>query len=391
VNLTVNVQIPYMPITSNGKEPNLREFLHDLREVIEKAARKCQRVNRPGPPSKTGILPCLPKGRPNDEQKARYAADLEEFAARLKEINSRLDFKSSARGWCYILENEHQLSKGDFDKAEVLITDCRKNGLLPVDFTAEDESRAADNLEILDDPDPAQHASKLARGLNQWNQYIPVSFWDFQPVYIQMIVEKIDLKSLFNPICQEYHVPIINSRGWSDLNSRAKLMRRFHEHENKGRMPFLLTCGDLDPVGLHITDLYRKHLEELASAVGWSPRNLTIIRFGLNADFIERHDLTWIDGLKTSSGMDLADRNHKQNKADYVQQYIAQFGARKVEANALVVRAQAGRRLCREAIEEHLDMSGIARYHTSLTMHRGRAKDAMPQAVQEVLDELRRT
>jgi hypothetical protein len=391
VNLTINVQIPYMPITSNGKEPDLRAFLIDLREVVEKAASKCQRVNRTGPAERSGILPSLSKGRPNDEKKARYAAELADFAARLKEINSRLDFKSSSRGWCYILENEHQLSKGDFAKAEGLIADCRKNGLLPIDFTAEDGARAADNLEMLDDPDAAQHAANLARGLGQWNRYAPVSFWDFQPVYIQMVVEKIDLKSLFNPICQEYRVPIINSRGWSDLNLRAGLMRRFQEHERKGQKPVLLTCGDHDPVGLLITEQYRTKLEELETALGWSPQGLMIERFGLNSDFIETHGLTWIDGLKTGSGMDLADANHKQHNADFVQEYIAQFGARKVEANALVVRAQAGRLLCREAIEKYLDMSGIARYHESLVMHRRRAQAAMPQAVQEMLEELWRT
>ena len=51
-----------------------------------------------------------------------------------------LDFAVSARGWCYILE-EHGLAKGDFDKAEAVINDARKAGLLPIDICAEDESR----------------------------------------------------------------------------------------------------------------------------------------------------------------------------------------------------------------------------------------------------------
>ena len=52
-------------------------------------------------------------------------------------------------------------------------------------------------------------------------------------------------------------------------------------------------------------------------------------------DFIERHGLTWIDGLVTSSGQDLASSRHKDHKAAYVQDYLSQFGARKCEANAL--------------------------------------------------------
>jgi hypothetical protein len=37
-----------------------------------------------------------------------------------------------------------------------------------------------------------------------------------------------------------------------------------------------------------------------------------------------------------------------------VQDYLARFGARKVEANALVVRPEAGRRLCLEAVRRYV-------------------------------------
>src|SRR5262249_11238409 len=76
---------------------------------------------------------------------AQYERELEALCRRLTEIDSGLDFKVSARGWAYILE-EHGLTKGDFDAAERLITDCRKRGLLPVDFCAEDEGRGVDHL-----------------------------------------------------------------------------------------------------------------------------------------------------------------------------------------------------------------------------------------------------
>jgi hypothetical protein len=313
---------------------------------------------------------------------------MERFASLLKEIRSRVDFSPSARGWCYILENEKGLAKGDFDKAQALITECRKNGLLPVDFTSEDEARAADNLEECDNRSPEEYAMAMAGSLHQWDHYSPGSFWDNQPVYIQMVVEKIDLKSLFLSVCQQYHVPIINSRGWSDLNLRANLMRRFQEHEKKGRKPILLCCGDHDPVGLQIPNLLPKHLKELEPAVGWSPDNLTIERFGLNFDFIEEHNLTWIDGLQTASGKDLGDPNHRQHHADFVQEYIAKYGERKVEANALVVRPEAGRQLCRNAIEKYLNMAAIAAYEQSLVEQRQWVRAEMPEAIKRVLKEM---
>jgi hypothetical protein len=45
VELVLNVQIPHMPITSNGKEPNLRLIVSNIHHVICLAAKRCQRAN----------------------------------------------------------------------------------------------------------------------------------------------------------------------------------------------------------------------------------------------------------------------------------------------------------------------------------------------------------
>jgi hypothetical protein len=45
VDITLNIQIPFMPITTDGKEPNLYLFFASISQVIEKAARSCQRAN----------------------------------------------------------------------------------------------------------------------------------------------------------------------------------------------------------------------------------------------------------------------------------------------------------------------------------------------------------
>ena len=85
------------------------------------------------------------------------------------------------------------------------------------------------------------------------------------------------------------------------------MMRRFKYWESRGKICVLLLCGDHDPGGLHITDKMRKNLSVLSGAVGWTPENLIVIRFGLNADFIDANGLTWIDNLETSSGGQLDD------------------------------------------------------------------------------------
>jgi hypothetical protein len=151
-------------------------------------------------------------------------------------------------------------------------------------------------------------------------------------------------------------------------------MRRFAHWETRGKQCILLHCGDHDPGGLHISDFLRANFEELAEAVGWHPRNLIIDRFGLNADFIQAQGLTWIDNLETSSGGRLDDQRHPDHQKPYVQSYLRRFGARKVEANALVIRPQAGRDLCRRAILRYVSQSAVTRYERDLVSLRDAAQ-----------------
>jgi hypothetical protein len=80
-------------------------------------------------------------------------------------------------------------------------------------------------------------------------------------------VEKLDLRSLFEPVCEEFRLPLTNLKGWGDLNSRARIMRHFAEHEAAGRQCVLLLCGDHDPGGLHITDSTR----QMTKLMRWHP------------------------------------------------------------------------------------------------------------------------
>jgi len=50
VSIVINVITPYMPITTDGKEPDLRRFLDPLHKVIGSAAKKAKRMNASGDP-----------------------------------------------------------------------------------------------------------------------------------------------------------------------------------------------------------------------------------------------------------------------------------------------------------------------------------------------------
>ena len=307
--------------------------------------------------------------------------------AKDQEIRAQ-DFSVGRRGWCYLMENERMITKGEFDRAEKLITDCRKNGKLPFYICAEDESRAADYVEQLDQDDTTQEAAdwldSLLTAHERWN---PESFWDHQDYDIEMLTEKLDLKSLFAVVCRKYHIPLANMKGWSDLNLRGRMAERFAEMERRGKQCVLLVCGDHDPGGLHITDKLLKNFEQISKATGWTPDNLTVSRFGLNYDFIEANGLTWIDNLETSSGLELDDPDHADRWKVYVDGYIEQFGVRKVEANALVIRPVEGRQLAERAILEFLNKAGIKRYNAELTARR----EELRQEIRKQLRRIKRT
>jgi hypothetical protein len=336
------------------------------------------------------FLPRMPRGRPTEATRAKYALDLREFCGLMLEIFRGMDFRVGVRGWCYILER-HGLLKGEFAECEKLITDCRKSGDLPLDICDEDASRKTICLEEIDsEDDPERQAENwydwlLNYAHEKWN---PVSFWQDLNIYIEIAVEKLDLRNLFEPVCRELHVPITNFKGWYDVNQRAAMMRRFKKHEAEGRRCFLLTCTDHDPGGLIIHEFIRKNFEEMAHAysdaegpIDWDPKNLKIIRFGLNKDFIDRHNLTWIENLETSSGKRLDDPNHADHNKDYVQNYIREFGVRKCEANALVVIPEIGRQLVRDAIMQHLPPHALRWYDNKLT----KVRDLLQKAIRKLL------
>jgi hypothetical protein len=253
------------------------------------------------------------QGKVTAEVQAERDADLKDWCARLLLIKPRLDFDPGLRGWCYVME-EYGLDKSGFDWAQSLITRCRKNGMLPLDFTSEGAGREFINIEKLD-ADPEEQAKRIVNYVDGAHlTYTPLSFWEFQETYVEMLVEKVGLRNLFEQPTAHYHVALGNTRGSWSINMRVEMLLRFARWQAAGKQCVLLYCGDHDIHGLRISTALRKNLEEVLPALqrtypnetsGFNLDHVLIERFGLNADFIKRHRLTWIEGLITGSGATL--------------------------------------------------------------------------------------
>ena len=283
------------------------------------------------------------------------------FANELKRIDKQIGFKISARGWCYILEQNNLMTKAEFGLVENLINNgCRRNGILPIDFVAEEEGRRFSGVERPDEESPVEFMKRFLYPFFHMEEYYTPDWWEGEKYYIQMLVEKIDLKTLFKPICKKFHIPIATTKGWSSMLQRGEYARRFKKAEDKGLISVLLYCGDHDPDGLRISDFLRKNLEDIMDITwidgrrGYDPEDLIIERFGLNNDFIIKNNLSWINNLITTFGKNLADPLHRNHFFPYVQDYLKKYGAKKCEANAIVVKPEQGRNLCNETVEKYL-------------------------------------
>jgi hypothetical protein len=293
---------------------------------------------------------------------------LRTFADLVTEMSDQIGFRVSSRGWCYLLEQEGAINKDQFNKVEAWVNKCRRTGMLPIDFVAEEAAREFQGVEKPADVTPVQDLGLWVDHAIRSGDLYDVDWWRNEDFYIQMVVEKIDLVTLFKPVCAEYHIPIANSKGWSSMLQRAEYARRFRKAEDEGLSCVLLYCGDHDPAGLQISNFMRKNLRDLQHVVwadgepGYDPSELAIERFGLNSDFIEEHDFTWIENLITGGGQNLANPRHRHHNMTYVQTYLDDFGEQKCEANVLVTQPRVARDLCRSSIERYLGDDALNRF-----------------------------
>ena len=116
VDITINVQIPYMPITSNGKEPDLELFHSAIKEAIQKAAKTCQRTN-PSAKDVTQnqiILENLAKAAGHASGSGKYRFSLRQlFYAIRPKLLEAFDNKEPGYDWYCKVISAYENEEGD--------------------------------------------------------------------------------------------------------------------------------------------------------------------------------------------------------------------------------------------------------------------------------------
>ena len=302
------------------------------------------------------VISWIPSGKLNTPE---YHRRLSEFALEIKKLNSQRtsSVKYSGRGWCYLLEGLQKIDKDEFSFCSKAINDCRKTGLLPIDFVAEDQDVTRHFQGVLEATDVTTSLSKLKEDVKDYLETLPstvTDYWKDEKYYVMMCVEKGDLLNLFQPICREYHVPIVSSKGWAPILLRHHIAKLSRKAESLGLTPVLLLFYDLDPVGWKISQRFRKNLEDCSRGTGWHPNKIVIKRIGLNEADIQKYNLSWIENLKSSSGRTPRDP-----------EYVEKFGEKKCESNALFKNdetLEAAEEICRRWIEQFYGGDALERF-----------------------------
>ena len=312
------------------------------------------------------FLPRPGRGRMSAQRRIEFNNEVQHVVRWMREYVRRLGFAPIARSWLYAFESERIIHKGDFDWAGQWLADRRKEGLIPFQLVGRDSTRELSGWDVYDrEATPREYINRtLKDALEQAELYRPTSFWKHQEYFPVIWTEKLELLKLFKPEIPQA-VRRFAGKGQTDVNSRVDLLQECQMAYDNGLQPVILYCGDHDPMGVRMSDGIYDNLADIADVMDlrWLIDEMRdeerIQRFGLNADFIERNDLLWINGLETSSGGDLASAKHKHHNFPYVQNYLSDFGAKKCESNALITRPDAARYLVSETLMDWLDQDGI--------------------------------
>lgn len=281
----------------------------------------------------------------------------------IERMSLETGYKFGPRGWAYYAEGLGLITKGEFDRFEKLLTDMRKDGELDPDVIEPDASRTATEVDDFDaDSDtPEEHAQfavdEIGERLNQWARiYHETGYWNDLDYYVEMIVEKKDLVQIFRKTADRYKIRITNGKGDTDIHTRLAILKRFRDHTYEGRRCVLLAVGDHDPKGLHIVDGLHRNIMSCCTIKGldWDAPDFDVVPIGLTEGQIDDLGLMKINNLETGAGRDLSDPRHPDHHKPYVQDYIAQFGMWKCEANALVGHPARARNLLESAINRFI-------------------------------------
>jgi hypothetical protein len=81
-----------------------------------------------------------------------------------------------------------------------------------------------------------------------------------QPSCVQILLEKLTVQNVIEPVAAEYTIPVVVGRGYANLGSRYEMAERFHKSGKENLV--LLVVSDFDPEGEDIAHSFARSLRD---------------------------------------------------------------------------------------------------------------------------------
>ena len=111
-----------------------------------------------------------------------------------------------------------------------------------------------------------------------------IDFWEDQPHYVEVWVEKEALMGVVGRACSEWRVPHLACRGYTSQSAQWRSAQRMVEATDRGKTVTVLHLGDHDPSGI---DMTRDNEERLWLLSGGA--DIQVHRLALNVPQVERY------------------------------------------------------------------------------------------------------
>jgi ParB-like chromosome segregation protein Spo0J len=98
--------------------------------------------------------------------------------------------------------------------------------------------------------------NQLDRFMKGYNR----DYMQSQPNHIEIVGEKLTIKSIIDPVAMKYCIPYTIGRGYSSINPRHEMAERFRE-SGKSKL-IILILSDLDPDGVEIAQSFARSMRD---------------------------------------------------------------------------------------------------------------------------------
>ncbi len=211
-------------------------------------------------------------------------------------------------------------TRSDYNQLSSQLVKVRENGDI-------DDTRIVDRSRTIEDVSFDSPASFMQACKDTLESKYVRRFWDSQPVYCEVWVEKDALSGVLSEAVYPFNTIVAPSRGYSSYSYLKDASERIKRYCAGGKSAVILYFGDHDPSGI---DMSRDLQDRLDKYCG----DVEVKRMALTYDQVRRYDLI-------PNPAKIADTRSKG--------YISQFGNQCWELDAIEPDELV--RLCRTAVD----------------------------------------